>query len=155
MEKIALAFGKVMKGNVIGPIKASIQYAKIKINLKKYEKQHSDVIPLRTLRKKVYKSDEKFVDLTQEISNLLIKLLQATSANTTDVYMDKDGNPFVSCSYQVKQNTLNKNTTLICNCIGQTAKTNTEYYYLTLSMKYNVHTDISESLLTSLITKVR
>lgn len=154
MEKIMLTFGKVMKGTIVGPIKASTTYAKTKLTLKKYEKQ-TGVIPLNKLKKKVYKSNESFVDLNQEIANPLVKLLQATSANTTDVYLDKDGNPMVSCSYQVNQNLLNKNTTLVCNCVGQIAKMNTEYYYLALAMKYNVHTDQSESLLTSLLTKVR
>ena len=51
MNDIALPIGKIIKAKVISPIKASKDYAKAKIILRKYEKQ-TNVIPLSKLKKK-------------------------------------------------------------------------------------------------------
>jgi len=154
MEKIALPFGKVLKGVVIGPIKVSKEYAKSKLLINKYQKQYN-VTPLNKMKKKVFKSNEYFVDMTQEISNPLIKLFKSHSANTTDVYFDKEGKPVISCSYSVTQNLINKNTTLICNCISAGSIEHASYYYIACCMKYNVVTDQTSDLLTSLQSKIR
>lgn len=153
MNQIALPFGKVLKGVVLNPIKAASDYTKIKIALRKYEKQ-TDVVPLKKLKRKVYKSNKYFVDLTQEISNPMIKVLKANSSNTTDVYYDNDS-IVLSCSYNVAQNLLNKNTTMICNCVDTKAVANSAYYYLACCIKYNVATDHTENMLTVLNSKIR
>jgi len=154
MEKIVIPFGKVFKGTVIGPLKAAKDYSKAKINLKKYEKKYPDIIPLNKLKKKVYKSNEKFVDLSDEISNQLIQFLKNLSSNTTDVYFDDSNRPVLSCSYSVKQKLFNKNSMLICNCISPSAINNSSYYYIAACIKYNIITDNTESMLTSLISKI-
>ena len=154
MNNIALPYGKIIKGSIIGPIKASKDYARSKIALKKFEKQ-TGIIPLNKLKKKVFKSNEYFVDMTKEISNPLIKILKASSANTTDVYFDNDGNPVLSCSYRVKQNLLNKDSSIICNCINTSATANSDYYYIALCIKHNIATDQTESMLNRLTSKIR
>lgn len=154
MGNIVIPFGKVLKGAIIGPLKASKDYVKIKINLKKFEKQN-DVIPFRKLKKKVFMSNQYFVDMGKEISNPLIKLLHANSSNTTDVYFDENDRPVLSCSYSMKQKLLNKNTTLICNCISTSATANADYYYLSSCIRYNVTTDQTENMLNGLLSKIR
>lgn len=154
MNTIVLPFGKIIKGTIISPLKATKDYAKSKILLKKYEKA-TGVIPLNKLKKKVYKSDEYFVDMTKEISNPLIKVLKSASSNTTDVYLDSNGQSVLSCSYSVKQNLVNKNTSIICNCISTESTVNSDYYYIALCIKHNIVTDQTESILTGLQTKVR
>lgn len=153
MENIALPFGKVLKGDIIGPIKASKDYVKTKLALKKYEKK-TGVKPLNKLHKKVFHSNQYFVDMSKEISNPLIKVLKSCSANTTDVYFNENDAPVLSCSYSVKQNLINKNTTMICNCISTEATMHSDYYYLTCCIKYNVVTNQTSDFLTLLMTKV-
>ena len=53
MNDIALPIGKIIKAKVISPIKASKDYAKAKIILRKYEKQ-TNVIPLSKLKRKCF-----------------------------------------------------------------------------------------------------
>ena len=153
MDNIALPMGKMMKSIVTGPIKATKLYVKSKLTLKKYEK-HTGVTPLSKLKKKMYKSDNNFVDMEKEISNPLIKVLQGASSNTTDVYFDANDTPVLSCSYQISQNLVSKNTKLICNMINQKSTIHSDYYYLSCCVKHNVTTDYTESCLTSLLSKV-
>ena len=155
MEKMLLPLGKVIKTSVIGPIKVAKEYAKIKINMRKFEKQHPDVVPLNKLKKKMYTSDNKFVDLSNEISNPFLKVIQSTSSNTTDVYFDQYNKPVLSCSYSVKQRLVNKDTQLVCNLISVSATQNSDYYYLAVCIKYNIATTETESMLTRLLSKVR
>lgn len=154
MNDIALPIGKIIKSKVISPIKASKDYAKAKVVLRKYEKQ-TDVIPLSKLKKKVFSSDENFVNMDKEISNPFIKILKSASANTTDVYYDSNDKAILSCSYKLTQRLMNKDTQVICNCITSEATIHSDYYYVALCMRHNIVTDQTESLLTGLQTKIR
>lgn len=154
MNDIALPIGKIIKSKVISPIKASKDYAKAKITLRKYEKQ-TNVIPLSKLKKKMFSSNENFVDMDKEISNPLIKLLKSSSANTTDVYYDSNNKAILSCSYKMTQRLMNKDSQIICNCITAEATLHSDYYYVALCMRHNIVTDQTESLLTGLQTKIR
>lgn len=146
-----IPLGTTIESNIIGPIKTVKIYAKTKAALKKYEIK-SGVIKFHDLKRETYKNNGENTDINQKISNPLIKLLKRNSADTTDVYKDKSGNPVLSCSYQLQQGLINKKAKIICNCINTQTKSHQAYYYLSLCIKYNISTSEVESMLNRLLS---
>jgi hypothetical protein len=143
-----LPFGKVISGGVVSPFKGTKDYISVGFKLKEYEKKNK-ITPLKKMKRKLFKSDERNVDLNQQIANPLLVLLKRNSANTTDVFFVGD-RAMVSCSYQMKQGMMNKKTKIICNCISDEAKTHSAYYYIALCRKYNIVTSNMDELLAKL-----
>lgn len=153
MEDILkLPFGKVITGSIQGPLKTSELYIKSRLATRKYEKENN-IIPMKKLWKKTYKSEDISVDLTKEIRNPIIALLQKNMVNTTDIYYDKEENPVMSCSYSMEQKAFRKHTKMICNVISMEAKKHKEYYYLSCEQVHNMITDHTEEFINKISNK--
>lgn len=140
ISEINISEGKVIEASVIGPIKATSDYVKIKSLLHKYEKTHN-VVPMRNLTKKTFKINNGAVDIKNqsEIGGLQA-LIKKTSSDTIDVYYNEKGNPTVSCLYTMAQKLFNKKSKLIINLLSGMGTSNEAYYYLAMCMKYNIST---------------
>ena len=146
---ISIPFGRVISGTVIGPLKTSKLYIQSRMVTKKYEKEKG-VVPLKKMNKKTYKTDNKEIDLEKRVKNPLVALIKKNNSSATDVYYDENGVAFLSCSYQLNMNLINKKPTIIVNLIHSNAKANKSYYYLICEQIHNLITDQTEGFIKEL-----